>query len=280
MFFGYGDSTGSFKRKKGTRVARLLQNPSQNQTQSFIPQIDNQSLSSFPNFTQQYRFSQPMVHNTSSEYTHFHVPVIGQVFNNQICFRLSTRLPTLYCPFSFTPSSGHRAVLSCVPHDIILPFVLNDIPFSYNGCDIDLTDHLREGENHFAFNTMAIQCEVMASVQWRFPENLDGFVQKIINEFPSMEMQPTSQFLSEIDPILKNRMQYPGRGMNCSHCQCFDLKNFLEYSRNTGNWNCPICGKVLDFNELRYDPSFIKKCDAVFAYDDFIDNDCMNGMFL
>ena len=37
--------------------------------------------------------------------------------------------------------------------------------------------------------------------------------------------------------------------------------------------NCPICGKNLSIESLRYDPSFLKNCGTLFIGDDYLDDD-------
>ncbi|KAK9387989.1 hypothetical protein V1515DRAFT_568569 [Lipomyces mesembrius] len=40
-------------------------------------------------------------------------------------------------------------------------------------------------------------------------------------------------------PLSKKRMKLPVRSVQCEHATCFDLYNYLEYSR--ASWKCPIC---------------------------------------
>ena len=42
-------------------------------------------------------------------------------------------------------------------------------------------------------------------------------------------------------PMTGEIMKHPGRGRNCTHVQCFDLKEFLKTATRTSMWTCPIC---------------------------------------
>ena len=60
--------------------------------------------------------------------------------------------------------------------------------------------------------------------------------------------------LSLLDHFTGKLLKYPGKGINCTHIQCFNIKKYLERANLLNKWICPICRKPLYFNELLYFP--------------------------
>ena len=59
-----------------------------------------------------------------------------------------------------------------------------------------------------------------------------------------------------IDPISGRLMENPGRGVNCRHDQCFDLKAYLKKANHTRVWACPLCNMSATMEELIFhDPT-------------------------
>jgi hypothetical protein len=44
-------------------------------------------------------------------------------------------------------------------------------------------------------------------------------------------------------PLSLNRMRVPVKGRKCLHVQCFDLEDFLMYTRRSPKFLCPVCNK-------------------------------------
>jgi hypothetical protein len=57
-------------------------------------------------------------------------------------------------------------------------------------------------------------------------------------------------------PVSQQLLVTPVRGEQCSHWQCFDLRNFVESNTHvTGTrWQCPVCAKILSCHDLEYCP--------------------------
>jgi len=53
-------------------------------------------------------------------------------------------------------------------------------------------------------------------------------------------------------PITKTVIDTPVRGRDCSHLQCFDLRNFLHANKNpsAGRWRCGVCQRFLCCEDL------------------------------
>jgi E3 SUMO-protein ligase PIAS1 len=49
------------------------------------------------------------------------------------------------------------------------------------------------------------------------------------------------------------RVGTPARSNKCVHPSCFDARTWFELMEATTTWQCPICEKVLDPNELFVD---------------------------
>ena len=63
---------------------------------------------------------------------------------------------------------------------------------------------------------------------------------------PDIEFASETIFVQTVDPVTKQRIQEPVKGVDCRHLDCFDLQAFLESrSRNRISfpaWKCPLCG--------------------------------------
>jgi hypothetical protein len=51
-------------------------------------------------------------------------------------------------------------------------------------------------------------------------------------------------------PLSLERCKVPARGRFCNHLTCFDVETYLEFSEQSGYWQCPICPKHLPFDEI------------------------------
>lgn len=56
--------------------------------------------------------------------------------------------------------------------------------------------------------------------------------------------------MSVICPINGKLMKYPGKGIHCTHSQCFDLKEYMIRALNHRNWVCPICRQSTPIEDL------------------------------
>ncbi|KAH0795807.1 MIZ zinc finger family protein [Histomonas meleagridis] len=56
--------------------------------------------------------------------------------------------------------------------------------------------------------------------------------------------------VSLICPLTGKLMKYPGKGINCAHPQCFDLKEYMKRATIIRNWVCPICRHATTLQQL------------------------------
>ena len=54
-------------------------------------------------------------------------------------------------------------------------------------------------------------------------------------------------------PIMKSRIRFPARGLECKHVQCFDLEGYLMMNCERGTWRCPECSKPALTESLEID---------------------------
>eukprot|EP00189_Rhodosorus_marinus_P013749 CAMPEP_0184738138 /NCGR_PEP_ID=MMETSP0315-20130426/865_1 /TAXON_ID=101924 /ORGANISM="Rhodosorus marinus, Strain UTEX LB 2760" /LENGTH=787 /DNA_ID=CAMNT_0027205731 /DNA_START=484 /DNA_END=2847 /DNA_ORIENTATION=+ len=58
-------------------------------------------------------------------------------------------------------------------------------------------------------------------------------------------------------PLAFTRIDVPVIGENCQHIQCFDLKNYLDYSRKSQKFECPVCNqRTANLKDLIISPFF------------------------
>ncbi|OHT05225.1 hypothetical protein TRFO_27092 [Tritrichomonas foetus] len=77
----------------------------------------------------------------------------------------------------------------------------------------------------------------------------------LMNESESLNASPTNNDESNTCPISYVPITCPGRGVNCRHEKCFDLRQYLLLCLGE-NDTCPICNSALRFEDLRFDPTF------------------------
>ena len=61
--------------------------------------------------------------------------------------------------------------------------------------------------------------------------------------------------MSLVCPLSSERIKVPARGKRCHHLACFDLTTYLDFSEQSGYWQCPICIQYLPFEEIYVDIS-------------------------
>ncbi|KAM0791998.1 hypothetical protein ACM66B_007109 [Microbotryomycetes sp. NB124-2] len=67
------------------------------------------------------------------------------------------------------------------------------------------------------------------------------------------------------DPLTLARIKVPVRSPTCMHVACFDLEVWLSLNEQTPTWTCPICSKVLRYDELQHDgyvQDILDACDG------------------
>lgn len=52
------------------------------------------------------------------------------------------------------------------------------------------------------------------------------------------------------DPVTRARMSYPCKSIFCEHIQCFDALAFIQLQSQVPTWQCPICNKDVNVNDL------------------------------
>ena len=193
-------------------------------------------------------------------YSVFSTKCLGEVYNDRIAFKLPANVAKIFCPFDYQRSEEYQILLSIDPPKISIPLNLNGKDFIYRGQEMNISDFLQNGANHFVFNTLNIQIVIVASIHFRMSKNYEYYVRKIVSEYPSLTIAPGAQFVTDKCPIGNYRIEYAARGAGCRHAQCFDLLTFLKRANESGNWQCPVCGLTLSVSSLRYDPDYLKSC--------------------
>ncbi|OHT17158.1 MIZ zinc finger family protein [Tritrichomonas foetus] len=83
---------------------------------------------------------------------------------------------------------------------------------------------------------------------------IDAAIEEIIFRRPKADPFPTTNGVSYVCPHSSVVITCPGRGVNCKHAQCFDIRRYLMMPPDPSL--CPICGQVLNYIDLRFDPLF------------------------
>lgn len=75
----------------------------------------------------------------------------------------------------------------------------------------------------------------------------------VIDGADDSDIVATSSILSLKCPLSTLRIDVPCRSTICSHNQCFDAKSFLQLQEQAPTWICPICSKIVTFENLQVD---------------------------
>ncbi|KAF5536825.1 e3 SUMO ligase pli1 [Fusarium phyllophilum] len=63
----------------------------------------------------------------------------------------------------------------------------------------------------------------------------------------------TSQVLTLRCPLSQKRLEFPCRGLDCKHWQCFDGTTYIQLQEQSPQWECPICYAYVPFDALAVD---------------------------
>jgi hypothetical protein len=67
------------------------------------------------------------------------------------------------------------------------------------------------------------------------------------------EIETNDLKVSLMCPLMKFRMNLPGRATTCKHVQCFDLESYLMMNEKKPTWNCPVCDQNASYDNLIID---------------------------
>lgn len=99
------------------------------------------------------------------------------------------------------------------------------------------------------------------------------------NDDSESDLSTESIRVSVLCPLTKQKMEYPCRGLHCTHLQCFDANAFLQLalkrrcqsvsvkpvsssSHLDNGWKCPVCGKVVCPKQIFIEKYFKKSIDT------------------
>lgn len=81
-------------------------------------------------------------------------------------------------------------------------------------------------------------------------------VKQFLNDPDGLQME--SMKVSLRCPLALVRMSIPVKGRRCHHVQCFDLASFLEYSRRSSKFECPVCNKPTAYPSMLVKSPYIE----------------------
>lgn len=77
-----------------------------------------------------------------------------------------------------------------------------------------------------------------------------------LQEDADCDIATTMLKVSLMCPLGKMRMTTPCRSSTCLHLQCFDANLFLLMNERKPTWNCPVCDKAANYDNLVIDGYF------------------------
>ncbi|CDO94482.1 unnamed protein product [Kluyveromyces dobzhanskii CBS 2104] len=76
------------------------------------------------------------------------------------------------------------------------------------------------------------------------------YIKETLSEEEDDDLITTSTVMSLQCPISYSRMKYPVKSIHCRHLQCFDAQWFIESQRQIPTWQCPVCQKPINVEDL------------------------------
>ena len=166
-------------------------------------------------------------------------------------------LPSSSFPFIATPGPGlsnPRFFVYTVPSKGSSPINVQ-ISVNNNSCrhitadenPIDFTDALNPfgKESVITIETDAFVVPFSVVGIWASEKSLS----ELINECAVQNsFIPFSS--NDICPITKMAVTVAGKGKECTHVETFDAPAFIGRGIATGDWQCPICGRMIPIEEL------------------------------
>ena len=210
-------------------------------------------------------------------------PVIN-ITENGIFFTIPPQQPEVRFNFPFQRAPGQHVTLSISTPYIHVPIVLNGTHFIAQNESKDITFSIA-GENNIIFCSIGFSFPVYAEIHFTDPLDLDSLLKKIIEEFGLPPDLPSDPFANRNCPITHRPIEYPGRGVACTHFQCFDLRSYIEKAYESNQWVCPVCQKDLIYENLRYDPHYLETNSTIDSmpggniFDAFLGSESMDGMY-
>lgn len=153
---------------------------------------------------------------------------------------------------------GTHIIVQCFSSDgrnlwpISLYIIVNDVLIKGPGMctlnQIDMTD--------FPCAKITFHCDRENNISGLIvrPAKYTSFksiVTGLSQQYNPADKKPTEHEYA-ICPLTGKLLKYPGRGVECKHLQCFNLKAYIKRATATKQWACPICNKPCPFNQLMY----------------------------
>lgn len=82
--------------------------------------------------------------------------------------------------------------------------------------------------------------------------SFEDIVQKIQNERQAINDTINPRDFTIFSQMTGNIIDHPGRGIQCIHTRCFDIKEYIERCSITQQWFCPICRQPVFVGDLVY----------------------------
>ncbi|OHS92888.1 hypothetical protein TRFO_40808 [Tritrichomonas foetus] len=156
-------------------------------------------------------------------------------------------------------------------HVVVQPFILGQTPPTIrwpSSLRILVNEHQAKPPGVFPFSHVDLttfgsgsivrilcgieQAKFLLFIRFAQYMSYHDMVLKIQNEKPAVNDNLRPSELSLYSPMSGKVMKHPGRGIQCGHTQCFDLKEYLERCSITQQWLCPICRKHVSPGDLVY----------------------------
>lgn len=90
----------------------------------------------------------------------------------------------------------------------------------------------------------------------------------VVQFMNSDDVASSSMKVSLRCPLMLTRISIPVKGKKCTHVQCFDLEYFLEYTRRSSKFLCPVCNNANALPEDLVVSPYIERALEMFDCDD------------
>jgi len=253
----FGQNQQNLLVQFSTKLKRLLSVEAEDHSPSNSPQNDETTPPSQPQFP-----SLP--------------PEIAAQFgsNSPSCLYEPTEIPNPFGPHLIQPGTSFPFLLSSqgstftpilqvqsgYPGSVISRIVLSInnvyINLRFPALWAELKDFIdRPGTIHFA--TVEPATPIVVAIRWMKIVTVPQLCNIVSFRDPAPKMPlNNAQKPNGVCPLTRKIIARPSRGVGCMHGECFDLSGFICYAMKNNAWQCPICRKPLQAEELRIDPYY------------------------
>lgn len=194
--------------------------------------------------------------------------IVEDIFPPSLCLKINSKIPPLPPTLPVNKASHPKDAfkparpVDITPHIKISPLVANPLVINWYQPALSYNPTCVDHSKRFAFALYLVKKvspdDLVTKVKAKGIKSTQFTKSIIMDKLQDEDMEIATTFLraSLQCPLGKMRIRLPGRSLNCTHIQCFDLQFFIQMNEKKPTWLCPVCDKKIPFDTLVIDGLF------------------------